>query len=127
MRRTTQSKTETRRTNLSPTSSAASRKKFQPPANPLAYLTELLPFGSLRYFTRRGIGVRIICPFCRKLPPDEMSGYQRWRWLTAHIASRHHGTERPQLIGAKSGLEHSQERKRPLPVHQENERRVSVQ
>lgn len=86
--------------------------KFRRPKNPLAYLNHLMPSGSLRFFTRRGIGCMIRCPFCPTLPPQELSGYQRWRWMTAHIASKHHQENiKIVKIGSIHAVERSQERK----------------
>lgn len=54
------------------------------------YLLALLPKGSVSYFTIRRAGKRlglsIKCPHCTEVPPSDLSGYQKWRWLAVHIA-----------------------------------------
>lgn len=87
--------------------------KFKRPKNPLAYLNHLMPRGYNTYFTRRGIGCMIRCSFCPAIPPEYLTGYQRWRWLAAHMAMFHHGKAKPALpqIGAAHGAERSQEGK----------------
>lgn len=89
--------------------------KFKRPNNPVSYLRGLVPQGSMGYFTRRGIGWLIRCPFCPHTPPSHFSGYHKWRWLTAHIAKMHHAKDEHLFVrvGATHGVEHSQERARP--------------
>lgn len=55
---------------------------------PLAYLTRLLPAGSLSLYapqrTGASWGIPIVCPFCLAKPPHDLSGYQRHRWMSLH-------------------------------------------
>lgn len=55
-----------------------------------AYLRPFLPPGWRSFFSPRHAGrwwgLVIECPVCEERPPMELSGYQRWRWLTVHIA-----------------------------------------
>ena len=80
--------------------------KFKKPKNPLSYLNRLMPRGYHSYFTRRGIGCLIRCSFCLATAPAEFTGYQKWRWMSAHLALMHHGKEKPS---ATPRVEHSQE------------------
>lgn len=86
--------------------------QFKYPKSPLAYIKNLVPRGTLNYFTRRGIGLLIKCPFCAYAPPPDLRwSNQKWRDLSAHIAVRHHGKEAVALpkIGAAHGVERSLE------------------
>jgi hypothetical protein len=92
--------------------------KFKKPKNQLAYLNHLMPRGYHGYFTRKGIGCLIRCSFCPALPPVGLTGYQKWRWLCAHVALMHHGKERPAKPGAGHRVEQSQEpMRRSAMVH----------
>jgi hypothetical protein len=56
------------------------------------YLRELLPSGWDSYFSVRRAGsyygLFIQCPVCSLIPPPEVQGSRRWRWLAVHI-TRH--------------------------------------
>lgn len=65
------------------------------PGSPLppkgtAFLAALLPSGWERYFNGRkagrGWGLSIVCPHCHIVPPSELSGYRKWRWISVHLA-----------------------------------------
>lgn len=57
------------------------------------YLQSCLPQGSRNLFTPRRygnyLGVPVVCPHCEKRPPHEIRPWNRWRWLTFHIATQH--------------------------------------
>lgn len=59
----------------------------------MQYLRHLLPGGFDRYFTVRKAGaywgLSIRCPICDEVPPQELKGNRRWRWLAAHQATEH--------------------------------------
>jgi hypothetical protein len=57
------------------------------------YLRGLLPAGSQSLFTPRRYGNRLgvpcVCPHCEERPPRYIPAWNRWRWLSLHIATRH--------------------------------------
>jgi hypothetical protein len=56
-----------------------------------AYLQQLLPSGWDSYFSARRAGsyygLYIQCPVCSEIPPPEVQGSRRWRWLAVHITN----------------------------------------
>lgn len=61
----------------------------------MTYLKGNLPKNSLPLFAARKygnhIGVPCRCPHCEDRPPWHIKPWNRWRWLTFHIAVRHAG------------------------------------
>jgi hypothetical protein len=55
------------------------------------YLRSTLPPGALGMFTVLGgnRGLSIICPHCAARPERFIKNWNRWRWLAAHIATKH--------------------------------------
>lgn len=55
-----------------------------------AALLSSLPLGAERYFTviKAGnrLGLRIACSQCGERPPQSLSGYRKWRWMSVHIS-----------------------------------------
>lgn len=60
-------------------------------------LLDALPPGAEKLFkVRRAgnrLGLSIACPHCDYKPPQTLSGYQKWRNLTAHVAMH-----RPRIL-----------------------------
>jgi len=56
----------------------------------LEFLSTLLPKEWEAFFQTRSagkrMGLRIICPLCEGTAPDHLNYYQRWRWMSVHIA-----------------------------------------
>lgn len=65
--------------------------------SPLTYLRPSLPTGWVNYFawkrTGRYYGLAIACTHCPERPPKEVKAWNRWRWLAAHIATKHGNIE----------------------------------
>ena len=61
----------------------------------MTYLRGCLPPESQHLFTARRygnhIGVPCVCIHCEERPPKHIKPWNRWRWLTFHIATRHSG------------------------------------
>jgi hypothetical protein len=66
--------------------------------NAFQYLAPRLPQGWHSFFTSRHAGkyygLSIKCPDCDVVPPKELNGYSKWRWLTVHIKTDHENTKR---------------------------------
>lgn len=54
------------------------------------FLNRLLPPNWGLYFSQTGRGLTIKCPNCDQVPPRELSGYRKWRWMSVHIAGHRH-------------------------------------
>src|ERR1041385_8653608 len=74
-------------------SSGKHLQKLKPTRAALDYLGPFLPHNWQNYFTVRRAGkvwgLSIACPRCHKHPPGVVKPWNRWRWLTAHIAEEH--------------------------------------
>lgn len=60
----------------------------------MTYLEKLLPVGWHNFFETRKygkyLGCRIVCKKCGATPESDCHyGSQRWRWMAAHIISKH--------------------------------------
>jgi hypothetical protein len=77
----------------SPLPSADSRNYAARLRSNMTYLRACLPENSDALFTPRRygnhLGVPCTCPHCDERPPREIRPWNRWRWLTFHIATRH--------------------------------------
>lgn len=73
--------------------SARSRRISKTIAIPSVYLRQSLPSGSLSYYDARrvgnGWGIWIRCPSCGRKPDVGVHPWQRWRWMSGHIAVAH--------------------------------------
>lgn len=89
--------TPSKRKNLRSRHSASLMSKAisQPSQKQMDYLISKLPTGWERLFYVRlsgsFAGLRIICPFCAIVPPKELRGSQRWRWMTVHVTNHTQG------------------------------------
>lgn len=81
----------------SATSSAGPKPSLSTTLKAQVYLGPLLPTGWEHYFSSRGAGryygLNIKCALCGKQPPEELSCYQKWRYLAVH-ATQHRRPKR---------------------------------
>jgi len=88
------------RSNGTSSSSPVARlRKYRSTQTATGYLGHYLPRGWQHFFNSRRAGgswgLSIVCPHCDKKPPLDFYGYQKWRWLSVHIAS-HAGSVLPK-------------------------------
>lgn len=74
----------------------------------MASLRASLPSGALSYFyarrVGRGYGFSITCPHCEARPDSgEVQPWNRWRWLSMHIAAKH--TKAPTKVTIEGKLQ----------------------
>lgn len=74
--------------------SGALRKRSRSTPSATKFLGRYLESGWESYFTFRRAGKSwgclIVCPSCGAKPPNYLEyGYQRWRWMSSHVAVPH--------------------------------------